>query len=278
MRLSICHYSFHRRWEEEKWTLERLCEEVKSLGVDSVDFHARLIGSMDGAVQRIKNAVSKTGINLSGLSLSTNFNLEDPKEYQDMIDNTIKWMRIAADIGAPLSRIFGGSFRDRLKVNEKTKNEAFQRVIDALGVISREAEKLGLILALENHGGLPCSAEEQVFIIESVGSKYLQATIDVGNYLECGQEAVDGVKIASKYCTYVHIKDFKKETSSLTPWGWTISPCIVGEGDVDLFGCLSVLKEAGYKGYIALEYEGKDNESIGVPKSLKYIREIMDRL
>jgi|GEM_PF-2330825 hypothetical protein len=33
MKLSVCHYSFHRRWKEESWTLERLCEEAKSLGV-----------------------------------------------------------------------------------------------------------------------------------------------------------------------------------------------------------------------------------------------------
>ncbi|HQE25422.1 MAG TPA: sugar phosphate isomerase/epimerase family protein [Candidatus Atribacteria bacterium] len=278
MKLAICHYSFHRRWAEEKWTLLRLCEEVKSLGVDSVDFHARLIGNLGDPVQEIQSALSKTGVNISGLSLSTDFNIEDPGEYQEMIDNTIKWMQVAAEVNAPVSRIFGGTLKDRLKVDEDTKKKAFQRVTDALGVLSKEAENLGLVLALENHGGLPCTAEEQMAIIESVGSKYLQATIDIGNYLQCGQEATEGIQLASKYCAYVHIKDFKKEPTSTTPWGWTVSPCAVGEGDVDLLGCLSVLKEAGYKGYLALEYEGQEDEKTGVPKSLENIRKAMDRL
>ena len=47
---------------------------------------------------------------------------------------------------------------------------------------------------------------------------------------------------------------------------------------MDLLGCLSVLKEAGYKGYLALEYEGQEDEKTGVPKSLENIRKAMDRL
>jgi sugar phosphate isomerase/epimerase len=281
MKLSVCHYSFHRRWEEEKWTLERLCQEVKSLGVNSVDFHARLVsrlGTPDDIVQEIKTTISKTGIDLSGFSLSTNFNIENSQEYQNMIKDTIVWMQVAAKIGAPVSRVFGGGLRNRLNIDEKTKRDIFQRVIDALGVLSKEAEKLGLILALENHGGLPCTGEEQVEMIEKVGSKYLMATVDIGNYLQCGQEAVDGVRIASKYCAYVHAKDFKKKPDSSMPWGWNVSPCIVGEGDVDVTGCLSVLKKAGYDGYIALEYEGLEDERIGVPKSLEYVKSVMDRI
>lgn len=278
MKLSICHYSFHRRWKEEDWTLERLCEEAKLLGVNAVDFHAGLIGEIDGAVEKVKSALTKSGITLSGFSLSTNFNLEDKQAYNEMIDRTIKWMRVAADVGAPVSRIFGGTLRDRINIDEKAKNEAFKRVIDALGILTKEAEKLGLILAIENHGGLPCIAEEQVYIIEAINSKYLQATIDIGNYMAGGQEAVEGTRIASKYCAYVHIKDFKKRPDSSLPWGWNIEACTIGEGDVDQLGCLKVLKDAGYNGYLALEYEGPEDEKIGVPKSLEYIRNVMGKL
>ncbi|MBC7320090.1 sugar phosphate isomerase/epimerase, partial [bacterium] len=217
MKLSVCHYSFHRRWKEENWTLERLCEEVKVLGVNAVDFHAGLIGEIEGAVEKAKSALAKSGIELSGFSLSTNFNLEDQQTYNEMIDRTLKWMRVAVEVGASVSRIFGGTLKNRLSVDEKTKNDAFKRVIDALGILVKEAEKLGLVLAIENHGGLPCTAEEQVYIIEAVNSKYLRATIDIGNYMACGQEAVEGTRIASRYCAYVHIKDFKKKPDPSLP-------------------------------------------------------------
>ena len=44
MRKAICHYSFHRRYAEEKWTPARLVQEVKALGAEGIDFHARLLG------------------------------------------------------------------------------------------------------------------------------------------------------------------------------------------------------------------------------------------
>lgn len=278
MRISICHYSFHRRWKEERWTPERLCEEVKALGVDAVDFHAGLLGEIEGAAVKIKTALAKTGLTLSGLSLSTNFNLEDSEAYEEMIEHTLAWMRVASEVEAPVSRIFGGSLKDRLKLDEKTRKEAFNRVVDALERLSKEAEKLGLVLALENHGGLPCTAEEQVEMIEEVGSKYLRATIDIGNYMAGGQEAVDGTRIAAKYCAYVHFKDYKKQPDPSFPWGWSIQPCTVGKGDVDHLGCLKELKAVGYDGFVALEYEGPDDERVGVPESLAFMKKVMERV
>ena len=35
--------------------------------------------------------------------------------------------------------------------------------------------------------GLPCSGEEQIEVIEKINSPFLKATIDVGNYMQCGQ-------------------------------------------------------------------------------------------
>ncbi len=233
---------------------------------------------MEGVVEKVKSALAKSNIELSGFSLSTNFNLEDKRVYNEMIEKTIKWMKIASEVGAPVSRIFGGTLKDRINIDKKVKDEAFKRVIDALGVLAKEAEKLGLILAIENHGGLPCTAEEQVYVIEAINSKYLRATIDIGNYMAGGQEAVDGTKIVSKYCAYVHIKDFKRRPNPSLPWGWSIEPCTIGEGDVDVLGCLKVLKDAGYNGYVALEYEGPEDEKTGVPRSLEFIKSVISKL
>ncbi len=44
MKLAICHYSFHRRWAQESWDVDRLTDEVKALGVEGIDYHARLLG------------------------------------------------------------------------------------------------------------------------------------------------------------------------------------------------------------------------------------------
>ena len=114
-------------------------------------------------------------------------------------------------------------------------------------------------------------------IIEKIGSQFLRATVDVGNYMDGGQEGHVGTRIAAKYAAYVHFKDFHKKPAPSKPWGWDIEPCIVGKGVVDHYACLEALKEAGYDGFVALEYEGLEEEAVGVPESIKFMNEIMKK-
>ncbi len=270
MQTAICHYSYHRTWAGEKWDCLTLAETVKQLGVDGIDFHARLLGNPDDAVERVAGALEKTGLVLSGLSFSNNFNQEDPEEFQRQVDSIIEWIGIAAELKAPVSRIFGGHVADR--GDKAALDKSFERIIEGLGAVVEAAEKNGVILALENHGGLPCSGEEQVKVIETIDSANLRATIDVGNYMQCDQEGHVGTSIAAPYAVYVHFKDFKLKPG---PGDTPLEPCTVGQGDVDHKRCLAALIEAGYKGFIALEYEGLDDERRGVKESTVFMKDLV---
>jgi sugar phosphate isomerase/epimerase len=271
VQTAICHYSYHRTWDREKWDCIKLAETVKGLGVDAIDFHARLLGNPGSAAKRVTEALDRTGLILSGLSFSNNFNQEDPAEMRQQIDSVIEWIGIASELKAPVSRIFGGHVADRS--DKAALDRGFERIIEGLRAVVEAAEKSGVILALENHGGLPCSGEEQVKVIETIGSANLRATIDVGNYMQCNQEGHEGTAVAARYAAYVHFKDFKRKPG--TPKG--IEPCTVGQGDVDHARCLQALLEAGYGGFVALEYEGLDDEMRGVEASAAYMKDVVSR-
>ena len=276
MRTAMCHYSFHRRWKAEGWSPDRLCEEAKALGIEGIDFHAGLLGDSKAAAEAIKNAVARHGLTLSGLSLSNDFNQEDPDDLRAQVATVKEWMRVAAEVKAPVSRIFGGHLTKEVRLAPAAKAQGRQRILDALGEVVAEAEQLGVVLALENHGGLPCTGEEQADVIQTISSPALRATADVGNYMQGGQEGHVGTRIAAPYCAYVHFKDFKKIPSSDMPWGWDIEAAVLGEGVVDLRACLEVLKHAGYDGFVALEYEAKDTaEEVGVPRSVECMKNVM---
>ena len=275
MQAAICHYSFHRRYKDENWTPDRVGEETKALGVEGIDFLMSLLGTREGMETILPAVVKKHGLTLTGLSLSNNFNNEDPEAFQAEVERIKGDIRLAAAIGAPIARIFGGHMTRENRADAEEKAKSFQRIIDALGAVVGEAEDAGVILAIENHGGLPCTAEEQVAVIKAIGSDYLRATIDIGNYMACGQDADVATRIAAPYCAYVHFKDFKKVPDDSLPWGWRIEPCTVGEGDVDHRACLDALAEAGFDGTIALEYEGTEDEATGVPKSVEFTKKVM---
>lgn len=275
MDISLCHYSMHRTCEAEGWTLSQLADYVVSLGLEGVDFHTRLIPPGTTGSQ-IRKVVADAGLVLTGLSFSNNFNVADASERTGQIRQVQEWIRLAASAGAPVSRIFGGHLKDRRDPN--AREEGKKIILDALSRVVRTAEDQGVVLALENHGGLPCTGEEQVEVIEAIGSEYLRATIDVGNYMQCGQEGHAGTQIAAGHAAYLHFKDFRKMADTSSPWGWTIEPCTVGEGDVDHGACLKALRRAGYVGHVAIEYEGPDDESTGVPASVAYTRRVIEGL
>ena len=275
MRTAICHYSLRRTCEEEGWSLSRLVREVENLGAEGIDFHAALVGSPADAAGRIREALADSGVVLSGLSVSNNFRQEDPEAFRKEVENIREWIRAATDIKAPICRVFGASpIRDK-RYDMEARTACRDQVIEGLAAAVQEAKKHGIVLALENHGGFPCTGEEQVGVIREVNSPFLKATIDVGNYMGMGQEGHEGTRLAAQYAAYVHFKDFRKIPDPATPWGWRTQASVIGEGNVDLPACLKILGDAGYDGFVALEYEGAEDERTAVPRSFEYMKKVM---
>ncbi len=275
MRQAICHYSFHRRYKAEGWDADRLAAEVKALGVEGVDFHTSLLGDPDAAPGAIKAALARHGLVLSGLSMGNDFNKSDPAEFRSQVNDVKRWLQVAAEVETPVSRIFGGDLKKDRHEDTDAAAAGRRRILDGIGEVVKEAERLGVVFALENHGGLPCTAEEQVEVIETINSPNLKATVDIGNYMQGGQESAVAVAIAMKHCAYVHFKDFAKAPDASYPWGYKIVPAVIGEGDVDIPACVKIMRDNGYAGFVALEYEADEDERTAVPRSLAYMKKVL---
>jgi len=275
MQLSVCHYSYHRTWEKEGWGCQKLADETKAAGAVAIDFHVGFLGDLSAAKEEIESALAATGLKLSGLSLSNDFNSDDPAEFKKQVDAVKDGIHLAAAVNAPNSRIFGGHIEGG--GDHAAREQGRQRILDGLGEVVRDAEKLGVTLALENHGGLPCLADDQVEVIKTINSPNLKATIDIGNYMQCGQEGHEAVAIAARHAAYIHLKDFKKKPGwqAGQPCFGKIDPCTVGQGDVDVAACVEELRKISYQGFMALEYEGPDDERRGVKESLDFMYTIL---
>src|SRR5664280_1848686 len=130
MKKAICQYSFHRRYVEEKWTMDRFADEVKALGVEGIDFLGRMIDPPDDAAPRISAVMARCGLVLSGLSLSSDFNQPDKAKWQAQFDGLVKWIDVAVKVKAPVCRIFGGHLGADQRKDPAARKAAWGRMLD----------------------------------------------------------------------------------------------------------------------------------------------------
>lgn len=98
-----------------------------------------------------------------------------------------------------------------------------------------------------NHENHPeKSAEEIVKKIEG-GNDVVGVAVDTGWLGTQGVNAPDAIRKLGRLVRHVHVKDVTKAGGHDT--------CMLGEGCVDVAGCLAALKEIGYTGWLSWEDE-----------------------
>lgn len=192
------------------------------------------------------------GLAISGTAVGNNFALPDGEELRHQIQLVKEWIYRAAVMGAPHVRVFAGSTKGL------SKEEAKRQCIKALEECGEHAAKYGVWLGLENHGGIVARVEDLLDIIRSVQNKWIGVNLDTGNFYETEDPYQDMEKLAP-YAVNVQFK---------VRINWP------GKGRIptDVDRVFKILKNAGYQGYIALEYEEQDPWN-QIPRWLQILRE-----
>jgi sugar phosphate isomerase/epimerase len=122
-----------------------------------------------------------------------------------------------------------------------------------------KAEECGVVLALENHWGLTRTAAGVLRIVKSINSEWLRALLDCGNFLDA-EDIYDSINKIASFAALVHAKTYfgGGEWYSL---------------DIDYSKVAEILKAVNFRGYISIEFEGKEKAETGVAKSVELLRE-----
>ena len=98
-------------------------------------------------------------------------------------------------------------------------------------------------------------------------------------------DSLQAVAIAAPYAFHVHAKDFlyKPGTQPNPGAGWFktrgenhIRGTIVGHGVIPVPQCVRMLKNAGYDGYLSLEFEGLEDNMTALKSGYEYLRRISE--
>jgi sugar phosphate isomerase/epimerase len=117
-----------------------------------------------------------------------------------------------------------------------------------------------VFLGLENHGGIVAEAADLLDLVRAVKSPWVGINLDTGNFRTADPYA--DLARCAPYAVNVQIK------AELQPRG---KP----QGPADLARLVRILREAGYQGYVALEYEAAADPWTAVPPLLGRLRELL---
>lgn len=269
VRLGISTYSYWH-FEDEPTPIGYVIEEAARLGVSGVDILHRQMESEDPDYLRsLKRDALLHGIDLNCLSTHSDFVTPDPAERQESIDDTQRYIRLARDLGIPCIRISAGrwnttdSFAELMErggeeppIEGYTEEDAFDWCIEALEECVPVAEEHGVMLALENHWGLTRTAEGLLRIYEAIDSPWLGVLMDTGNFLERTYEQIEMI---APYTVYVQAKTYQGGGRFYTL-------------DIDYERVAQILREADYRGFVSIEFEGEASSEEAVADSIELLR------
>jgi L-ribulose-5-phosphate 3-epimerase len=268
--IAVSTYSFWRFRDDSKLPIEQCIEQSAAMGFDGVEVLHVQMGREDNAyLQQLKETALREGLPLCGFSIHQGFVSPDADVRQKNIDHTIKCIELAYAMGIPTMRLNTGrwgttkSFDQLMKdrgieprLEGYSDDQGFDWVISSIEKCLPAAEKCGVTMGLENHWGLGLTPEGVMRIVNAVKSPWLQVTMDTGNFLE---NPYDKLEMLAPKTIYVQAKTY---------FGGGIWYAL----DLDYPRIAQMLRRHSYRGYISLEFEGKEPWQTAIPKSLALLR------
>jgi L-ribulose-5-phosphate 3-epimerase len=271
--IAISTYSLWRFHNADLRSLNRCIDLADTFGFDGVELLLYQLTQNEllsrANLMAFKRRAQRLGLPLMGMSTHQGFVTPDREKRLFNISRTIGQLELAADLGIPTMRVNTGTwgtskdFDDLMAhkgieqpIDGYTDEDAFPWVIEAFERILPTAEKHGIVLGLENHWGLGLTPEGILRIVNAVDSPWLQVTTDTGNFLEDPYERL--AKLAP-HTVLVQAKTYFGGGQ----W-YTL--------DLDYARIGRILADHGYRGWISLEFEGKEEWETAIPKSLELLR------
>jgi sugar phosphate isomerase/epimerase len=276
MKFGISMWSFVAEYHKGNMSVEQFIAYAAQHGYEFVELLDYFWKDAREDIAKAREVAKRHGIDIGVYSIGNDFAHVDANERRTAVAYVQRGTDQAAEIGAPVLRIFGGSPKPGLD---------FARVkswlLDALRECADYAAGRKVTLAMENHGTLSGRSEQILELIREVNSSWFRATADTGNFLLVDEQPLHAIRQLAPYIAHVHCKDFaligheKPHEVYTSVQGKKYLGCAIGEGAAQIGRILTFLKQQKYDATISLEYEGVAAPYSGVAQSQGFIKQYL---
>ena len=255
LRAGLVAYTYRGELESKKLTYQDVIRMTADFGLEGLDTTVYWFPDTSSAyLADLRRTAYKNGISLYSVAARIRLCQATPDLQAKEVAEIKKWVDVAEKLGATHVRVFGGTIP-----KGSTEDQAIALAVETLKRGAEYAGTKGIILGVEDDGGLTTTAEPTIKIVQRTDSPWAGMNLDAGNFPKDGYKQVE---MSIPYAVSTHIKatistpDGKKEKTDYER----------------LFGLFA---KGGYRGFVSLEYEEKDAMTavpLIVPELLKAVR------
>jgi sugar phosphate isomerase/epimerase len=261
-KLSVAEWSLHRTLFDKKLDHLDFAKTIKQeFGINAVEYVNQFFKDKakdEKYLAEMKKRGEDHGVNGLLIMVDGEGALGDPDEAKRTlaVENHYKWVEAAKFLGCHSVRVnaaSSGPYEEQLKL-----------AADGLRRLSEFAGKLDLNIIVENHGGLSSNGKWLASVMQKVDLPNCGTLPDFGNFHD--YDRYQGVKELMPFAKAVSAKshDFDAEGN---------------ETHTDYFKIMKIVLDAGYHGYVGIEYEGsKLGEMEGIRATQKLLERVKEKL
>ncbi len=255
-KFSLAAYSYRDllTGDSPKLTLEDFIRDCATMGLEGTELTSYYFPPepSNEYLAKLKRLAFELGLDVSGTAVGNDF-CHPPGVARDQEINGVKqWIGHAAALDAPVIRIFSGNAKENQSVEA-----AHRLAVAGIEECCAVAGEHGVMLALENHGGLTETADGMLKLVHDVQSPWFGVNLDTGNFRTADPYG-DLAKLAP-YAVNVQVKVMMQPSGG-------------AKTQADYARLAKMLADVGYRGYIVLEFEEDEDPRVACPRHLGDMR------
>lgn len=274
VKLSLAQWSLNKRYKAENGNPFNFAKDAKELGFEAIEYVTQLYKDQieelgfEAVVDSLKAENERHGVSCVLIMVDHEGDLADPdvQVRNQAVEDHKKWVDAAAALGGHAVRVNTFGTNDPAQWHDA--------VVDGLRKLSEYAATKNINVLCENHGWLSSDADKLVAVISEVNMENCGTLPDFGNWCikrakgerwgECEEEYADfykGIELMMPMAKAVSAKSYNFDADG-------------NETKLDYFRMIQIVKDAGYRGYIGVEYEGKE---IGEAEGIRATMELIEK-
>ena len=273
--ISLAQWSLHRSlYSGELDHLDFAKISKENFGIDAIEYVNSFFfekAEDKSYLKEMKNRADDYGVKSLLIMCDNEGSLGDPdnQKRQKAVENHYKWHEAAKYLGCHSIRVnaYLTESLHGLEVGDYTKTGSYENQVslaaDGLRKLTEFGANLGINTIVENHGGLSSDGAWLASVMKAVDHPMCGTLPDFGNFRIEGDRWYDrykGVKELMPFAKAVSAKSHDFDSNG-------------NETQTDFFRMMDIVLDAGYSGYVGIEYEGSEMDEMSGIKATKDLLE-----